>query len=367
MKILFLADPNSEHTIKWANALYSKNIEIQIFGITCVDKKNDLNKKIKVYSSNVKINNEEIADTKFSKVRYLKDMRLIKKIIKEFRPDIIHSHYASSYGLMGAMSGFHPFIISVWGSDVFDFPRKSFLHKKIFNFVLKKADEILSTSNIMVKEISSYTDKKIQVTPFGVDVNYFKSFKVKSIFNENSFVIGTVKSLEKIYGIDTLLLSFNLLKLKHSQKEIKLLIIGDGTEKENLIKLSKELNIYEDVLFAGKIVNSKLPDYYNMMDVAVFLSRQESFGVSVLEASSCEIPVVVSNAGGLPEIVDEGITGFIVEKDNPQRASESIEKLMLNENLRKSFGKNGRENVLKYYNFDDNLEQMVNIYKTYVG
>ena len=119
--------------------------------------------------------------------------------------DILHAHYASSYGLLGALANFHPFILSIWGADIFSFPKKSFLHRYIFNFNLRVADKILSTSQIMAKEIKKYTNKEIIVTPFGIDINTFKpGNKVDKIKGEFDFIIGTIKGLEEIYGIEYL-------------------------------------------------------------------------------------------------------------------------------------------------------------------
>lgn len=367
MKILFLSDPNSEHTIKWANGLYSKGIEVKIFGLPKIKNNNNLNKNIKVISANLNMNDDEKINTKFSKLRYLKIIPHVKKILKDFKPNILHSHYASSYGLIGALLNYHPFILSVWGSDVFDFPKISYLNKIIFKFVLNSADRILSTSNIMTKEINNYTNKEIRCTPFGIDTDLFKSFYTDSLFAKKDFIIGTVKNLEKIYGIDTLIQSFKYLKEKHSQLNVKLLIIGDGSERKNLIELAKKLDIDKDILFTGKVYHSELPKYYNMMNVAVFLSRKESFGVSVLESSSCELPVIVSNIGGLPEVVENGITGLIVNKDDPESTANAISEMIFKESLKNSLGKNGRARVLRDYNFKDNLEQMINIYKEVIS
>ena len=98
-------------------------------------------------------------------------------ILKTFKPQLLHANYATSYGLLGAMTGFHPFVLSVWGSDVFTFPKKSFAHKMLFKYNLNKADKILSTSRFMSQEISKYTSKKIEITPFGVDLEKFYPYK----------------------------------------------------------------------------------------------------------------------------------------------------------------------------------------------
>lgn len=139
----------------------------------------------------------------------------MKKVITEFKPDILHAHYASSYGLLGALSGFHPYIISVCGSDVFDFPNTSFLHKIVLKYNLSVADKILSTSNVMAIETSKYTNKEIIVTPFGIDLDKFKPLSVKTIFNKENIVIGTITILEEKYGIEYLIRAFAIVKNKY--------------------------------------------------------------------------------------------------------------------------------------------------------
>ena len=135
MKLLLLADPSSTHTIKWAKSLAKKDVDIFIFGLSDYDQSVYENfENIKVYSLGYKRNIIMGKEGNVSKLRYLKALPAVKKVIKGYKPDIVHAHYATSYGLLGALSGFHPLIISVWGSDIFNFPRKSFLHKGLIKF-----------------------------------------------------------------------------------------------------------------------------------------------------------------------------------------------------------------------------------------
>ncbi len=146
-----------------------------------------------------------------SKIEYVKALPALKQAIKAFQPDVVHAHYATSYGMLGASSGFHPLIISVWGSDIYEFPIKSFLHKSFLKRNLRKADYIWSTGEAMAKEASKYTSKNIDITPFGIDLNAFKPMNVKSLFNDEDIVIGTIKSLESNYRIDLLIGAFEIL------------------------------------------------------------------------------------------------------------------------------------------------------------
>lgn len=361
-RILFLSDVNSAHTRKWAESLAKKGFEIGVFSLSpCTSDWFETFSNITIFSS-VKLTPEQFIASDFSKVAYFKELRALKEIIKAFKPDIVHAHYATSYGLLGVLSKFKPLIISLWGSDIFDFPRKSFLHKAVLKYNLKMADRILSTSYVMAEETKKYTNQPILVTPFGIDMDLFKPEQVKSLFDDKNMVIGTIKVLDEVYGIDYLIKAFKLVKDKHPQLPLKLLIVGRGQQTEDLKKLSVQLNVSDDTIFTGFIDHALVPAYHNMIQVSCFLSNSESFGVSVLEASSCEKPVVVTNVGGLPEVVDDGNTGFIVPVRDENAAALAIEKLILNPDLRETFGKNGREKVSRLYDWNKNLEEIIQIY-----
>lgn len=366
MKVLILSDPNSSHTLKWAQSLAQREISIFIFGIGKLktDYTHEINIQVKMFETPT-IRREGA----LLKYKYLTALPSLLKSIKNFKPDIIHAHYASSYGLLGALSRFHPLIISVWGSDVFSFPLKSLIHKKILIYTLNKADEILSTSHVMKKEASLYTKKEIKVTPFGVDLNQFTSKNVESLFSQEDIVIGTIKTLEEKYGIEYLLRAFKILNDKYPNKQLKLLIVGGGSLESHLKKLAHNLGIEKNTIFSGSVPFSDTPKYHNMLSVSVSVSvsNSESFGVAIIEASACEKPVVVSNVGGLPEVVEDKITGFIVPPKNPEATANAIDKLILDKNLREKMGKAGRERVSRLYNWEDNVQQMINIYEELLG
>jgi len=360
-RIMFLANPNSAHTIKWVTSLASEGFEILLFGLEkCSTNRYNKFPNIKIETLNLNTTLEKEGSLK--KISYFKALPLIKRLIKKFKPNIIHSHYASSYGLLGALTGFHPFILSVWGSDIYSFPEKSFLHKEIIKFVLEKANVICSTSNAMKQRIKTFTKKDIEVIPFGVDTNIFKPMQIENTLTKSNIIIGTVKSLERIYGIEYLIKAFKIVSSKYKSLSLKLLIVGGGSLESELKNLAQNLGILHKTIFTGKVLFEQVQKYHNMISIFVAASIQESFGVSVLEAMACEKPVIVSNVGGLPEIVKDGITGFVVPPKNPQKTAEAIEKLLLDKDLRIKMGKAGRERVKKLYDWNRCVQKMINIY-----
>lgn len=240
MKTLILADVNSVHTRKWVIALASNGITISLFSLTKPNKNYFIgmhNIQVCLFEQQAKSGHPEQA----YKQHFFKIIKLLNRVIKEFKPDIVHAHYASSYGLLGALLVRKPFVISVWGSDVYEFPKRSVFHQILFRFNLMRAQAITSTSHTMAKEVRRYTSKRVDVIPFGVEQIFFELQEKK---REQNFIIGTIKSLEKKYGIDTLLKAFALIKNKIIQPNLKLRIIGEGSQLEELKMLTKELWSY---------------------------------------------------------------------------------------------------------------------------
>ncbi len=355
MKICFLSDANSAHTKKWCKYLTEKGCDIHVISLNPGDIEG-----VTVHHFDVdrEMMNSGNSMDKFS---YIFKARKIKSMVEEIKPDLLHAHYATSYGLLGAFTGYHPYVISVWGSDIYDFPKKSFIHKALVKHNLKKADRVLSTSHAMAEETALYTDKPITITPFGVDTNMFK--KLSHCKNSKEFTIGIVKSLEKNYGIDYLIKAFNIVKTNNPEKNLKLEIAGQGSEKDNLEQLVDNLGLREQVKFLGFLKGEDIVRTYNRFDIAVFPSIIESFGVSAVEAQACGVPVIVSEAEGLLESTKPGFSSLVVKRQDEKSLAEAIQKLMDDEKLRNTMGTNGMEYVKENFRIEDNFEAIIKIYE----
>ena len=362
MRIFILSDIHSTHTQRWVKALADKGCEIFLFGLlACDDSCYRSLPHVTVYNYGFTFHTtSRLNRWILGKALYFKSLRTIKKKIKEFKPDIVHAHYASSYGLLGALTHFHPFVVSVWGSDVYSYPQAGFIYKKLLQYTFKRADLILSTSQCMAQETNKYTHKSIGITPFGVDTQLFKPEET----DKQDFVIGTVKTLSANYGIDLLIRAFAEISQRPTNKNIRLWIVGDGPDKAQLQELCHQLNITEKVDFKGFVNNNELPAIYNAFDIMVALSHKESFGVVAIEAMSCGCPVVVSDAEGFCEIVDNGTDGVIVPRGDYKAAAKAIQKLVENADLRHTLGQNGREKIMQQYQWELNVNQMIDYYKT---
>jgi len=354
MKIALLAPSRSIHTQKWALFYQAQGMEVKVY--TFKDHYSEDNARL--------VPTEILPKLLPSKASYLAAAPSLKKMLKEWNPDILHAHYVSSYGLLGAMVNYKKYFVSVWGKDIFVVPKKSKLNQKLIEYTLEKATAIFSTSHVMAKETNLYTNKKVEVTPFGVDIEQFHPAPDGQEADEK-IIIGTVKALEDKYGIADLVKGFALFHKEFPNSE--LLITGDGPQRAEYEQLAKDLGIADVTTFTGKVPNTEVPAIIRKMSIFAVPSTEdsESFGVAAVEGMACGVPVVVSNVGGLPEVVVQDVTGIVVDKNSPDQLATAFKKLARNSDLRAVMGRAGVAHVKEHYSWVDNAHYMLSLYEKY--
>lgn len=348
VKVVLLAPGKSTHTHKWAAYFKKRNIDVTV--ITFKDHYSAENAK--------EVHTVCLPKLLPGKLSYLTAVYALKGILKKLKPDIVHAHFVSSYGFVGALTGFYPFYVSVWGTDIYQFPTKNAINRKIVEFTLSKADVICSTSYAMAEETSKYTAKPIDVTPFGVDLALFNPHNTHR--SQPGYRLGIIKGLEDIYGFRDLFKAVSILQNRFNG--LSLTVIGDGPMKEEYMELCRSLGIDGKTIFTGRIPNSSVPDYLNGMDLIVLPSYEDSFGVTAVEAMACGVPVVVSDAPGLLEVVKDGVTGIVVPSGNPEKLAKAIEGLLNDVERRQAMGLAGAEHVRRQYDWDENASRMIKLY-----
>jgi len=358
-KVLYLAAGNSIHTTRWASAIAERGWDVHL--ATLHDPQPELSKSVIVHRGAAR-----------PRLGYFTGARWARRLWKELKPDLVHAHYASGYGLMGALTGAHPLLLSVWGCDVYDFPETSPFHRCLMRWNLKSADQILSTSKAMAERTRTLLDRPITVTPFGIDTNLFtpavrrETTIVSGVrIDPADIVIGTIKTLEPKYGVEYLIDAFHLVAQRHPSLPLKLVIVGGGGLRPHLERQVCRLGIASRTAFTGPVGHTQVPGYTRLLDVGAYLSvfDSESFGVSVLEACACAKPVVVSNVGGLPEVVLDGITGLVVPPRSSESAAVALERLILDLDLRRRLGMEGRRRVEEVYSWKASVDIMLDIYQ----
>lgn len=286
---------------------------------------------------------------------YFSNAWRVRTWLAAWRPDVLNAHYASGYGTTAALCGVRPLLLSVWGSDVYDFPYESVFKGWLLRRNLRCATALASTSVAMAGQVRRLTPERaeIAVTPFGVDLARFAPDPAPRM--RGPLTIGIVKTLASKYGVDLLLRAFAGLLADADVQALpgacRLLIVGDGPQRAELEALARELGVAPRTEFAGAVAHADVPAWLNRLDIYAAPSRldSESFGVAVIEASACARPVVVSDVGGLPEVVRDGETGLIVPRNDVPALQAALKRLVLDAGLRERLGRAGRAHVQREY------------------
>jgi glycosyltransferase involved in cell wall biosynthesis len=358
MKVLLLSGANTVHTPRWANGLVAAGISV-----VCASQHEFMS-----FAWDERV--ERVRLPHSPKWGYLVNGRCVARLFAERGCDLLNAHYATGYGLLAKRSGVRPRVLSVWGSDVYDFPDKSPLHRQLVRSTLRSADLVTSTSHVMAQQVERVLhplrpSTPLVITPFGVDTSRFAPVQAVDATPGQPLVIGTVKKLERKYGIDTLIHAFARLAPPEGGVPPELCLVGEGAQRSELQALTAELGVTQRVHFAGAIPHVQVPERLRSFDIFVAASRldSESFGVAVIEASACGLPVVVTRTGGLPEVVREDETGLIVERENPSELAQALQRLLGDAGLRARLGQAGRRHVQANYEWAVCVQRMIGSYE----
>lgn len=351
LRVMLLSGASSVHTVRWANAFAQQGVEVHL--VTQHGPVDPLHPAIVLHRL-----------PHMAGLGYFANGPRLRFLVRRIAPDVVNAHYATGYGTLARWVGAVPLVLNVWGSDVYDFPEQGALHRRLLRGNLKRADVVVSTSEAMAirtRAIAPATDPLV-VVPFGVDTQLFSP--AEKPVHRDELVIGTVKSFATKYGVDTLLQAFALLvRDGASGPPLRMQLVGQGPQEGELRTLADTLGIADKVTFKARVPHDQVPKELRQLDIYVALSRldSESFGVAVIEASACALPVLVSDAGGLPEVVLDGRTGMVVQRDDPAAAAQGLRTLVQDEDLRTRMGLAGRELVQERYEWASCVQRMVDV------
>ena len=292
-------------------------------------------------------------------------------LIKKNKISIINSHWVVPQGISGVIAKIvygTKHVIMIHGSDI-NIVKSSKLLKFISNIIFKYSDVIIVnssyTKSIVEKHLSAYKNK-LRLIPMGVDPSKF-SFQSRDLKNKKlqEFMILGVGVLIDWKGFKYLIHAFK--EILKNYPNSKLTIIGDGVEKDNLIELSKKLNIDEKIKFLGWIKNNEIVEYYKKNDIFVIPSinlkgKTEGLGIVTMEAMCTGLPVVGSDVGGIPDVIKDGVNGFLVPAKSSQDIAKKIIKILDDEDLYQKFSKNGRMIIENSFSWKSISSQFSNIF-----
>ena len=240
-------------------------------------------------------------------------------VVKNERLDLLHVHYAIPHASAAYMAkqilktqGIEiPVVTTLHGTDI-TLVGKDPSYEPVVTFSINQSNGVTAVSNDLKKKTYAYfkITNDIEVIPNFIDLAKFRKQKKdhfkKAICPNGEVLVVHTSNFRKVKRIGDVVSIFNNI---HKEIPAKLLMIGDGPERDGAEKAAREFGIAEDIRFLGKL--EAVEEVLSVADLFLMPSEKESFGLAALEAMACEVPVISTNAGGLPELCIQGVTGFM--------------------------------------------------------
>jgi N-acetyl-alpha-D-glucosaminyl L-malate synthase BshA len=257
--------------------------------------------------------------------------------------DLLHVHYAIPHASAAYMAkqilkthGIRvPVVTTLHGTDI-TLVGKDASYEPVVTFSINQSDGVTAVSDDLKKETYQHfkITKDIQVIPNFIDLAKFKKQKKdhfkKAICPNNEMLIVHTSNFRAVKRIGDVIKVFNNI---HKEIPAKLLMIGDGPDRAQAEQMSRELGISHDVRFLGKL--EAVEEVLSVADLFLMPSEKESFGLAALEAMACEVPVISSNTGGIPELNLHGVTGYLSNIGDVEDMSRNALNILDKNNLPK--------------------------------
>ena len=368
MKICYLANGKKEAIFiqRWAN-YFAKKHDVSVISYHGAE---GFDKSVKIYYIPIS------GKSKIGKsLGFLNFIIKSRKIIKKINPDIIHAHYLTNYGFAASLINHHPFIASVYGSDVFVNPKQSILMKFVVKRTLKKADILVPTAEFTEKYLVEKFDlpkDKIKRISWGTDLKIFhrgykkevkrlkKSMKIK----KGSPIVISNRSMAPIYQIEKIIESIPYVVKKYPNA-IFIFLRGSGSlEYEKKLKLlTKKLNVEKNTRFISRLILPKeMAIFLNASDISISMVKSDQFAHSIMESMICNTIPIVSNIEVYEQYLKDSVNAFFVNP-NPKQISEKIIFSLENLKLKKQFYNINKKIIKENENWDKNIKNIEELYK----
>jgi len=335
LKLCFISNPNSPHTQRWIDWYSDRGHQVYLIGDTPLKEPWT---RCPFYDLTAHFN--------ISKIKYIVWIFLERKILTRWQPDILHCHRVTSAGWIGSFAGFHPLVVTPWGTDLYQYPYRSWWTRWLTCHVMKKADLITTDSKDLLQQAIRFgaSQEKLHLIQWGVDFTFFASGGTadrlrKKLGIGNEPVILSLRGLHPIYDQDVILEALPM--ILGTIPNIKIILRdfhADSTYKIRLQSLIAKFGLKNHVIWVGPLHGpAELAELYRMADIGISVSSSDGTPVSVLEALACGLPVIASDLPSLREWITHDENGLLVPVGDVPALTESVLRLLRDPGLRQKF------------------------------
>jgi glycosyltransferase involved in cell wall biosynthesis len=327
MRLCLIANPNSIHTQRWVRYFAGRGHDIHLIG-----------EKPLVAAPPEGIAFHDLTrQTNARKLRYVVWARAVRRLVRQIQPDVLHAHQVASAGWLGAAAGYHPLLVTSWGSDLLLGARRSMVQRQLARWVLGRADYVTCVSNQLLKAaLALGVDAgQVELTPWGVDTALFHPGEA---LNDRPPVVLSIRGIKPIYNPLVIAKAIPLVLAR--QPDARFVIRTYSVDAGLLAEFQRIVaagNATHAVEYVGDLADdAAIAGLYRQAAVVVSVPSSDGTPQSVLEAMACGAAPVVSDLPSLRDWVRPDVEGLFVPAGDAGALAEAIVRLLNDDALRRS-------------------------------
>ncbi len=290
----------------------------------------------------------------------------LRKVLSRLKPDVVHAGPIQSAAFLAALSGFQPLVSMSWGSDLLVDADRTRWMNWVTRYTLRRTKVLVGDCQAVRRKAQAlgFAGERVALFPWGVDLKHFTPGPANDLRSrlgwEEAFVLLSLRSWEPIYGVDVLVRAFARAALQIP--ELRLLLLGGGSQAAMLRRLLAQNNLNERVYFGGHVTQESLPHFYQAADVYLSASHSDGSSVSLMEALASGLPGLVSDIPGNQEWIVPGVQGWLFPDGNEDALVEGILQAYRQRSRLAELGKASRRLAEQRADWTENFKGLLKAY-----
>jgi glycosyltransferase involved in cell wall biosynthesis len=362
MRLCFISNPNSTHTRRWVSWFAGRGHTVCLLADVCMEEPwldvpiFDMTKLIRAPI-----------------IRFPIWAIWVKRFLHQWRPDILHAHRVNSAGWVAAASGFHPLVVTPWGSDLYQLSHQSRVAQWLAHYVLTCADLITADASDLLKVAaeSGGNPACMHLIQWGVDLSHFhpgqasETLRTELGLGEGPVILSP-RAVNQIYNLDVIIKAMPEVIATLPGAELILRDYNtDLVYKRQLEELITGLDLSKAVHWVGRVEPyERLAELYRLANVVVSVPTSDSTPVSILEAMACGVAVVTTDLPALREWLSPGVSGLMVGQRDSRELAKALIQVLTDEELADRLKKTGPSIIERRANHQLEMEKMEQLYQT---
>lgn len=361
LRICFVADSASIHTVRWVRFFAERGHQLAI-----------VSQEAPHPSAGIGSYYSLARQSATPGSRILRNASELRSAIKDFNPDVLHAHYINEYGWLGALSGFHPFVLTAWGSDVYLAMRQSRLARFLTPWSVRRCDYLTADSQSQLDQLHHMgaSSRLTELVTWGVDFDEIRvadgrAWRGRYGIDSARPVILSPRQWIANSNIDVILEAFAQARAGLHDALLVLKNIADTPEdyRRNIEDRIRTLGVGESVLVVGEVPAGEVPDMYAAADITISVATSDGTPVSVLEAMAGGSAVIASKLPDLAEWIQDGVSGYLVDAHDAPGLAAGMALLLGDGDLRRALGMAARQIVRQRGDRSKNLARVEGAYR----